>query len=291
MDLKLEKCPLCGNSSTESNLEVKDYLVSGKAYILEKCSSCAFLFTNPRPPETEAAKYYDSNEYVSHTNQGYGLKNIIYRAARNFMLHKKQTWLQQFTKTKGNVLDYGCGTGNFVSFMQKNGWSSWGMEPNANARASIPAEISGRVFQDLEQLPVASFDFITLWHVFEHVYHIDETLDQLVKRLVNSGYLLIAMPNHASRDAQYYRQYWAGYDVPRHLSHFTPDTMKILVKKHRLQMVQTIPLKLDAYYISMLSETYRAGSFINGIVQGFKSNYQAKRNHLNYSSLVYVLKK
>jgi len=240
--------------------------------------------------DKDLESYYESEAYISHSHQSKGLWESIYYIARNIMLYKKRTWVFKLTGAKSRLLDFGCGTGSFVNHLLSHNWDAWGVEPNHNAR-SLSNQHRNRVFHHLNELPDIPFEVITLWHVLEHIPDLDAKLIELLSKLTESGFMFIALPNCGSYDAKYYQDYWAGYDVPRHLSHFTPESMNLLVKKHRLHLVKTIPLKLDAFYISMLSERYRTGSTINAIFQGAKSNFLARQNKSNYSSLVYVLKK
>ena len=283
-------CPLCDNTTSQKYMELKDHSVSKELFQLVQCTDCSFLYTNPRPYDKDLEAYYQSDTYISHSQRSNGLLDSLYYMARNIMLNKKRKWIFKMIGSKPTLLDFGCGTGSFVNHLLSHDWDAWGVEPNHNAR-SIANQNHNQVFQSLDTLPDKQFEIITLWHVLEHVSDLDAKLKELISRLNETGLMFIALPNCGSYDAKYYQDYWAGYDVPRHLSHFTPESMKLLVKKHRLHLVKLIPLKLDAFYISMLSEKYRTGSTINAIFQAAKSNFLARQNQSNYSSLVYVLKK
>ena len=207
-------------------------------------------------------------------------------------MRRKVSLLNKLTSRRGKLLDYGCGTGHFLAAAKLAGWQVAGLEPNARARA----EASQRLGQPLGQESLAlfqpgTFDAITLWHVLEHVHTLNETLAQLVALLKPDGVILIAVPNVESLDAQHYRELWAAYDVPRHLYHFAPKTMAQLLKKHKLTIRQTLPMPLDAYYVSMLSEKHkaeRAGGLLTVLKAGYKSNVYAEEHEGQYSSLLYV---
>lgn len=291
MEINLEVCPLCGNLHSSPFLETRDYLATHESFRLVQCDACNFVFTNPRPHPDTMGQYYESNEYISHVQDNSSLTNIVYYKARSLMLRKKLSWLKSLQPKNSRLLDYGCGTGSFVDFLISKNWDAWGVEPNQTARDHAPETLNNRIFSSLTEIPAIEFDIITLWHVLEHLHDFHGTIEDLLTTLNQSGWLILAVPNISSYDAQYYKSYWAGYDVPRHLSHFTPETMNFLAKYHRLQLVKTIPLKLDAYYISMLSEKYREGSRLNGLFRAFKSNLLAATSPSNYSSLVYVLKR
>jgi 2-polyprenyl-3-methyl-5-hydroxy-6-metoxy-1,4-benzoquinol methylase len=154
--------------------------------------------------------------------------------------------------------------------------------------------LSSTVKKDFNEIP-EQFDAITLWHVLEHIPNLADVFNTLKSKLANDGAMFIAVPNHRSHDAKYYGAYWAAYDVPRHLSHFDKRTMEIFVQKHGCKIVDIVPMKLDAYYVSMLSETYKTNTknvltFLRGAFAGLKSNLNARKNS-EYSSLIYIIKK
>lgn len=191
---------------------------------------------------------------------------------------------------KGKLLDYGCGTGHFLSYASLHGWNARGVEPDDTARSKIDDKLAPYVMPSLTKLEEKNFDVITLFHVLEHVHNLEETLQALISRMNRNGVIFLALPNYKSADARKYQTHWAGYDVPRHLYHFEQKSIFQLSKKYGLNIVSTIPMKFDSYYVSMLSEKYMGNSstFLRGIIQGYRSNKQAKRTR-EYSSLIYVL--
>ena len=289
---RLESCPICGKPEFRNKLVVEDKTVSHESFAIVQCVGCNFQFTNPRPNEAEIGRYYESDAYVSHNSGAAGLINQAYKVARFFTMRRKVSLLNQLAPRRGKLLDYGCGTGHFLAAAQAASWKVAGLEPNARARE----EASHRLGQPIDQEGLAafepgSFDAITLWHVLEHVHTLNETLAQLTALLKPDGVMLIAVPNVESLDAQHYRELWAAYDVPRHLYHFAPKTMAQLLKKHKLTVRQTLPMPLDAYYVSMLSEKHkaeRAGGLLTVLKAGYKSNQYAQEHEGQYSSLLYV---
>lgn len=191
---------------------------------------------------------------------------------------------------QGKVLDYGCGTGHFLSYASQHGWNVRGVEPDDTAQQQIENNLAQYVAPSLHQLEDRDFDVITLFHVLEHVHNLEETLADLISRLNRNGVLFLALPNYKSLDAKKYHTHWAGYDVPRHLYHFDQKSIFQLSKKCGLNIVSTIPMKFDSYYVSMLSEKYLGNTspFLRGMINGYRSNREAKRTR-EYSSLIYVL--
>lgn len=286
---------MCGSPDLLDKLQVQDKSVSQETFTIQQCAGCGFQFTNPRPDAASIGKYYESDAYVSHNSAAQGLVNRVYKAARYFTVRRKVALITRLNAgQKGRLLDYGCGTGHFLAGAKRAGWQVAGLEPNDRARADAAARVGQPILEAtaLASLPAGSFDLITLWHVLEHVHTLQETLHQLVAALKPGGKLLIAVPNAESLDAQHYRQHWASYDVPRHLYHFVPATMRRLLASHGLRLATTLPMPLDAYYISMLSErnlaSERAGGPLTVLKAGYRSNQYAARHGGQYSSLLYV---
>jgi 2-polyprenyl-3-methyl-5-hydroxy-6-metoxy-1,4-benzoquinol methylase len=266
--------------------------------VIVKCASCSFEFTNPRPKKETLSKFYQSASYISHSNKITGPTDIIYRIARFFALRGKLKLINKFYQ-KGHLLDYGCGTGAFLQTCKNDGWEISGIEVDEKTRLNTQASLQVPILENIEQLEKdQSFDIITLWHVLEHVLDLNQVITHLKNRLSKKGKLIVAVPNNASYDQQLYQEHWAAYDVPRHLYHFDQKTIKQLMKNHQLKLVQTLPMPLDPYYVSLLSEQHlitagknKGNKFLNAIVNGYKSNAYAKKNHNNYSSLIYVFEK
>ncbi|MBC6700043.1 class I SAM-dependent methyltransferase [Hymenobacter puniceus] len=292
---RLEKCPVCGKTEFRNKLVVEDKSVSKESFAIQQCEACTFQFTNPRPDAAHIGRYYESDEYVSHNSGAGGVINQAYKVARFFTMRRKVGLLNKLAPRKGRLFDYGCGTGHFLAAAKADGWQVAGWEPNARAREDATERVGQPVgTESLVTYQAGSFDAITLWHVLEHVHSLNETLTQLISLLKPDGVLLIAVPNVDSLDAQHYRQDWAAYDVPRHLYHFSSKTMTQLLKKHKMQVMETLPMALDAYYVSMLSEKHRAernGGMLAVLKAGYKSNQYAEQHEGQYSSLIYVATK
>jgi SAM-dependent methyltransferase len=286
---------VCGSADLRDKLHVQDRSVSQETFTIQQCAACGLQLTNPRPDAGSIGKYYESDAYVSHNSGAQGLINQVYKLARYFTVRRKVALITKLNGgCQGRLLDYGCGTGHFLAGARQAGWQVTGLEPSPRARQDATARVGQPVLEPeaLAALPAGSFDVITLWHVLEHVHTLQATLAQLVAQLAPGGRLLIAVPNPDSLDAQHYRQHWAAYDVPRHLYHFVPATMRRLLAGHGLRIAQTLPLPLDAYYVSMLSEKLRAPGPAGGplavLLAGYRSNRYAGRHGGQYSSLLYV---
>ena len=193
--------------------------------------------------------------------------------------------------SRGTMLDYGCGTGMFLKTCGDAGWKAFGFEPDPDARR-LAEEKGLSVADSKPALSDQSYDIITLWHVLEHVTDLEETLQFFSKNIKEKGRLIIAVPNYTSADAEMYKEFWAGYDVPRHIYHFEINSLQKLLGNHGFSLEETRPMKFDSYYVSMLSEKYKTGAinYFKAFMSGLKSNYRAN-SPSQYSSVIYVFKK
>jgi SAM-dependent methyltransferase len=291
----LTNCPICQSTELKLFIECIDYTVSKNKFTIMQCTSCGFRFTNPRPEEAESGKYYQSENYISHSDTRKGLINSLYHYARRFTLKKKLKLITYANKEKqGNLLDLGCGTGAFLNICKENGWQVQGIEPSADAR-EFAQKNYGLTLNDVNtwgKIADDSLDVVTAWHVLEHVYNLEEELKQVKRTLTSNGNFIVALPNCSSADAQFYGPYWAAYDVPRHIWHFTPNNVNRFFEKHGFMLQSVLPMPWDAYYICMLSEKYKAGNVNYGraLIHGWISNRNAKRDNSTWSSQIYILK-
>ncbi len=287
-------CPVCKSQSLKEVFAAKDYTVSNEQFVIAECTDCSLRFTQGIPCETAIQRYYQSSSYISHSNTKKGLVNRIYHWARFFTMMSKESLVKKATKKSvGMLLDVGSGTGTFVHTMEKAGWNVSGLEPDANAREIGRKQYNCDIYpsEELFMLQDGTYDAITMWHVLEHVHQLHEYIVQLKKLLATKGKLIIAVPNYTSKDAAIYQEYWASYDVPRHLYHFSPASVRKLMNMHGLKVISTKPMWLDSFYICMLSEKYKKGSFIKAIRNGLTSNFNAWINKEQCSSLVYIIEK
>ncbi|GGG36797.1 class I SAM-dependent methyltransferase [Bizionia arctica] len=274
-------------------LTVKDHSVSGEEFQLIENETYGFLETVPQPTEVKLPEYYKTEDYISHTDSQRNLFEKVYHIVRDISLKRKLKLINSFSSNKKRLLDIGCGTGDFLQTAQKNQWEVSGIEPNKQAREIANKKTNQAVFDidQLEKFEENSFDVITLWHVLEHLPNLENQISVLKKLLKAEGTLIIAVPNYKSYDASYYKNYWAAFDVPRHLWHFSKKSISNLFLKEQMEVVKTLPMTFDSYYVSMLSEKYRKGtlSIFNGFRVGWLSNMKAKSSG-EYSSLIYVIK-
>lgn len=291
-------CPVCKNTENIALLpfQCKDYTVSQELFSIAHCPACSHRFTVNPPAEAEIGKYYHADAYISHSNTQKGLINRLYHIVRKYALRQKyQLILQDTAKQSGSILDIGCGIGAFPATMQAKGWQAKGLEPEPAARQQAKALFGLEVqpSEDLFSLAADSFDAVTMWHVLEHVHRLDDYLAQIHKILKTNGRFFVAVPNYIALDEQIYKQYWAAYDVPRHLHHFCPTSMQKLTKTHGFTVEKIRPMPFDSFYVSLLSEKYKTGSykFLAGFWNGLRSYLHARKRVETGSSILYVIRK
>ena len=260
MSEEIQKCPVCHSEEQTLFLRVRDHFLSGEDFNISHCTACGFRFVTPRPGADEIGRYYQSEEYISHDTGRKNLITRIYTIARYFSIRGKFRIVKS-RLAGGKILDIGCGTGEFLRYCKSKGFSVTGVEPNEKARSFARDQNDIPVSDDLAGVfeKDETFDCITMWHVLEHVHELDLTLCRIRDMLTPGGTLIVAVPNSNSPDAAEYGSFWAAWDVPRHIYHFTYDSMVRLMGNYGFKIAGVKPQKLDAYYVSMLSEKYRSG--------------------------------
>ena len=260
--LSINACPVCGSTHLKRVMTCTDFYASGEQFELYSCEDCGFTFTQGVPVEAEIGKYYETPDYISHTDTRKGAMNSVYHYVRSYMLGRKARLVAKEAHRKtGRLLDIGTGTGYFADTMVRRGWKVEAVEKNPQAR--------------------------------EFAKHLGEVWQQLHEMLTEKGLLIVAVPNCSSYDAQRYGEYWAAYDVPRHLWHFTPGTIQQLASRHGFIMAARHPMPFDAFYVSMLSEKHRGSScsFLKGMYVGTLAWFSALGRKERSSSMIYVFRK
>jgi len=288
-------CPVCRSTELKKVFDVKDHSITQETFAIWECTNCSVRFTQDVPDQQNIGRYYKSEVYISHSNTNKGTLSRLYKTVRNHTLETKSNLIKKYTVNSGSVLDLGAGIGAFLDTMRGKGWDVTGLEPDEGARhqASKYYNLELKPASELSQLPDQSFDAITLWHVLEHVHDLHPYLDQLKRLLKPNGKIFIAVPNYTSSDARFYGPYWAAYDVPRHLYHFSPKSIETLIKQHGLILTEMKPMWYDSFYISLLSSKYKNGrlNWPGAIFQGLRSNINTLGNKKSCSSVTYIISK
>lgn len=290
-NLHYATCPLCDANVIHHEMTVKDHSITGEIFELWRCDGCDFLFTQDPPSPDHAGRYYQGEEYISHSDSKDGVVNKLYHKARDYMLGRKHALVDRYARGK-RMLDYGTGTGYFTDFMVRKGYRAEGIEIDPAARA-YGTEKFGITVRDPDYLftgyETGSFDVITLWHVLEHLYDPKKYLRRFSELLGTEGILVIAVPNHKSRDAAVFGPDWAAYDVPRHLWHFGPNTMRQMIGEADFRVNGTQHMPLDPFYVSIMSQRYKSGGgLISGGIKGLQSFATSFGEAELGSSVIYV---
>ncbi|GGK38204.1 MULTISPECIES: class I SAM-dependent methyltransferase [Flavobacteriaceae] len=283
------------NSKKRPYLSCIDYTVSNKKFDLLYNVEYDMLETFPQPEGDELDMYYESLDYISHTDAKKSIVDKLYQIVKRYALNKKLELINSFKTSEKTLLDIGCGTGDFLAICKNNGWKVEGVEPNKNARKLAESKVNkndvAAIFTNINELESEKFDVITLWHVLEHVPNLETYISKLKSLLKPKGVLVVAVPNFKSYDALYYKQFWAAFDVPRHLWHFSKTAIQKLFKNEHMHVEIMLPMKFDSFYVSLLSEKYKTSNsnFLKAFYVGLKSNLKAMASK-EYSSLIYIIK-
>ena len=287
------KCPWCGSEKKQIHLWLKDEFLTLEEFQIYECLKCGLLYTEPRPNKESIGNYYKSEEYYSHQENKKGFIPRIYERIKAINLKHKYKIATQDINI-GQLLDIGCGVGDFLHTAEQHGWECTGVEPAEEAIEIAKKRTKAKLIssEDLQNIENETFDVITMWHVLEHVDNLKWQIEQLFRLVKTNGRVVIAIPNYKSADAEYYKEKWAAYDVPRHLNHFNKEVISKIFKMSGFDLIKTDKLVWDAYYISYLSEQYKHHKMplIKGVFRGFLSNIRARRTK-EWSSKIYVFEK
>ena len=287
---QIEKSPIT-NSPLDLYLKCKDHTVSRETFSIYIDKESHLLVTTPRPADENLGNYYESEDYISHSDSKKSLIDKLYQLVRNYAIKRKVKLINSFNTTDKTLLDIGSGTGDFLLACKQKGWNIKGIEPNNKANRETRNKTQVEISKDILEVGNEQFDVITMWHVLEHVPNINEYISLVRKLLKPNGTLVVAVPNYKSYDATYYKEYWAAYDVPRHLWHFSRLSINNLFQLVNMKVIKTLPMIFDSFYVSLLSEKYKTGgnNFFKVFFIGLKSNIKA-RTSKEYSSLIYIIK-
>lgn len=291
--IEIKNCQICNSTNFSKITKTRDFSTSSEEFVIVKCQDCKFLFTNPRVKEENIGEYYKSDKYISHTNSDKGLFNFLYQKVRKYAIKTKTKLLLNSIDTTKH-LDIGCGTGEFLNSCKQKNIECVGVEPSeiARTKAIKNYNIDVRSDTNLNQFSEDKFDSVSMWHVLEHVYDLNKTIENLNKIIRKDGVLIVALPNHKSFDAKNYKNYWAAWDVPIHVNHFCPKTITKLMSKYDFTLKNKIGMKFDSFYVSLLSSEYRSGrkNYLEGFIIGIISNLSAMLGFSEYSSTIYIFK-
>jgi SAM-dependent methyltransferase len=290
------KCPVCNANNWKNFILTRDFFLTMESFQLEECASCGLIITENAPGKSDIGKYYKCENYISHSDtHQQPLFSSLYKAARNIMLKRKFNIIHRHKPITGKLLDLGCGTGYFIHYMTRKNWYCIGVEQDKDAKEFAIKNFGVTVLSPDEFLinnENHSFDVITLWHVLEHLHDFHDYLKKIKQNLKKDGILILALPNPDSFDANYFKEYWAAWDVPRHLWHFKKNTLVQLLKTYDFELSETLTMPFDLFYVTLLSASYKKKFKLFDIPYVSSLGLiKTLFNKDNCSSLTYVLKK
>lgn len=291
--MQKNNCKICGSNDVFLKYSLQDYFFTKENFEILECNTCGFCITSGIENINELGKYYNTPKYLSHDKSKRDIISLVYNAVKTYSISRKFLLINKETKGK-KILEIGCGTGDLLSLFNKKNWNTFGVEPNENARKYAQETLGLNIVDSLNQVNESDFDVIMLWHVLEHIEDLNNTIEAIKSKLSTNGKLIIALPNPQSYDAKYYKKYWAGWDVPRHLYHFKQENIKTLLDKFSIRIYKTVPLVFDSFFISLISEEHKGEKntlkkVIKAFLIGLFSNIKAW-NTSQFSSLIYIAK-
>ena len=296
VEMEQPKCLVCGSDSRKPYLAVTDRFDSSQKFQLVQCQQCGLVYLSPRPTEKSIARYYQDSGYQPHQKEALSFSGKVYQAVRIWNNRYKRRLIEKYGH-KGKILDYGCGTGEFLLEMKNSGWETHGIEPSA-AAAAVAKNYQISIIRDLKNFP-GKADVITLWHVLEHVHRACHLLAELKNILEPGGLLCIALPNRQSLDSTLFKKHWVAYDAPRHLYHFTPADMEKLLQSAGFKIFSMRSLPFDPWYNSFLSAALESEKnkmrlltigLVKSLFAGIAVNVLSVFNKKYNSSIIYLAK-
>ena len=242
------KCVLCNSSNLfKERYQIHDRFNPDKKYKLQECQ-CGMIMTNPRPDLNEIASHYNNDNY--HPNKRKNkIFNILYKLAQSVNNKSKKKIIMHHIKSNGSILDYGGGDGQFRDYMYQKSWEANIYEPYLDGGMKKSKEI--------KMIKHNYYDVISMFHSLEHVYDIDECLKSISDYLKDKGILVISIPNHDAYERKFFNDNWIAYDVPRHLYHFTFESVERILNKNKFKIIDYKPIYIDTFYNVLMSSNSR----------------------------------
>lgn len=223
-------CPICDADGVKLLLKAPDrFHMRREIYQLLRCTHCAVVWLHDAPPRHEMWRHYGASYD----------RAITRKAEAPFKYWREPLQILSRYKSGGNILDLGCSSGSFLGCLPES-WKLNGIEfsegPARIARETTGASVFvGDILQ--APYPPASFDAITCFHVFEHLYEPQRVMERIRELLKPDGMFYAQMPNIDSAAARIFRSYWYALELPRHLFHFSPRSLSYLARSAGLDIV------------------------------------------------------
>ena len=217
-------CPICVSDELKFRLQAPDrFHMREKEYRLLECQRCSLVFLDDMPAPEEMSYHYGADYHRAVTISGEVKLLKRWGPTREKVLKLAQA---------GALLDVGCSSGGFLRTLQSGSWKLYGLEisPDEARKAKVASGAEVFVGTVLDaQFPPQSFDVITAFHFLEHTHNLKEVVSKMCEWLKPGGFIYIQVPNIESLESRIFKSYWYGLELPRHLWHFSPDSLRQLV--------------------------------------------------------------
>jgi len=252
-------CNLCGKDDNTLCFEVEEKISGAREkFRVVKCRNCGSVYVNPRPSKTIMSRYYPKEDYYAYqpyeTKQKsfkQRIKEIVMEHIGNYPNKNEekfwvrwmgkfiaQTWKNSVSvavpyKKGGRVLDLGCGAGRLLDWLKRHGWQTYGVEISKQA-AEYGKKRGLNIFNGElveTKFPQEFFDAVVINQVLEHLYDPKGILWEVYRVLRPGGLLIVGVPNIESYESKVFGEYWSPLDIPRHLYHFSYETLKTMLQK------------------------------------------------------------
>lgn len=234
------ECPSCFSRATSvAYPEACDY-IRGEAFEVVQCKECALAWTSPVPN--------DLGPYYPHFYRRY---NPLVLSTLTFLYRRRVArWCRKLTKV-GSALELGCGDGLMLRALRSHGWDVAGTERTEDM-ARFARENFGLTVYVEPQNPIpreARFNLVVMFQVLEHIEAPVEELQRVAGLLEDDGVVIVGVPNFASWQSRFGRSSWLHLDVPRHLTHFSPQSLAAVAAKAGLEIraIDYVSLEHDPY--------------------------------------------
>lgn len=234
VDYDFEACPICGRKGAREWLQGRDRFHGRmEAYTLVRCPVCSLVWLSNSPEPLKMYLHY-TDAYHKLISAGGENSPVRWR--------ERKATLRQY-KQSGTLLDLGCSSGAFLESLKGEPWKLYGIEMSAEGARTAEARSGAHVFAgDIPDAPFApeSFDVITCFDVLEHLYEPLRVMVKVREWLKPGGIFYVMVPNIDSAEANLFGTYWHGLELPRHLFHYSPASIRYLARSVGLEEVSLI---------------------------------------------------